>query len=134
VEIKKYFCEDCDEAFSDIQALNRHKACQKHLDKVAGIVKIHKDPTFKPRTEANIAKKRYHCKLCDSTFPTDSKLTRHKNTQKHKDNVAKKVAKAIESGEPVQSSSTQKKLTDHFAPMRRKDESVEPIQSSSKLD
>jgi hypothetical protein len=93
---KRFVCDACDEIFEMNNELEKHKTSQKHLDKVASVVKVLKHPDFKEWTTNNIAKKKYHCKLCDYSFATDTKLQRHKKTKKHIDKAAA-AAKSMQS-------------------------------------
>lgn len=95
---RTYACDICDEVFNDSTDLARHNTSQKHIDKAAGVTKVLKQPEFKDWTTNNIAKKRYHCKICDKTFAVDSKLQRHRTTQKH-------IEKAAAAAESTKSSS-----------------------------
>jgi hypothetical protein len=71
-------------------------ATQKHKDKAAGIERAVKSPEYIAWEAANVATKRYHCKICDQSFNSNSKLSVHNASKKHKDNAAN-AAESLES-------------------------------------
>ena len=65
---RRFACDPCDVAFEDQSALNLHNTSKKHLDNVNGVHKVVKHPADKTRLAANVAAKRYYCKICDHAY------------------------------------------------------------------
>lgn len=91
---RKYACEPCDHAFRDQVSLDVHKLTQKHLNKVAGIVKTVKKPRDKKRMAHNKASKRFYCATCDLSCLQQQHLDTHLTTARHHKRVAAAAAKA----------------------------------------
>ncbi len=77
---KKFYCKDCNKAFTSQEDLNRHLRRGEHRLQL-DMIKLGYD-----------SKK--HCPACNNDSPNETKLKRHKKTIKHK-NVVKKMAKEI---------------------------------------
>lgn len=86
---QRYHCEICNSSYQSNHALELHKTSKKHIDKVAGVTKVHSRPRDKVKAEENRAKKRFHCSICDLACATNSKLQRHYKTERHIEKAAK---------------------------------------------
>ena len=91
---KKWHCDVCDVSLDSITAVNNHLGTKAHADKVAG------KPPPKPsaatlRTrrfnEKMQSNKKYHCGLCNLSFPSPAKLTKHQASKRH---LAKQASEA----------------------------------------
>lgn len=85
---KKYYCQTCDLASSSQRDLDRHLKTQVHLDKVAGIVRVKKDPKRSERAAQYLAERRYVCDPCNYAASSSQNLARHLSTNQHKKRMA----------------------------------------------
>jgi hypothetical protein len=71
--------------FPDQNHLNIHKSSQRHISKATGVARVSKAKNQRKtaRDAANLANKKFHCAICDSSLPEKSSLNRHYRTKKH---------------------------------------------------
>lgn len=97
---EKYFCTPCQKSFGVKQHLEKHRKTKRHTKAVAAArlagkatgendvkAKTYKHAEKKTKREANMAAKKYYCSDCKSAFGASSALTKHRKSQKHKDQV-----------------------------------------------
>ena len=82
---KKHHCDVCDLTFPSASLLKIHLDTKAHANKVAGKRSKPSANTLRSRafTEKTKANKRFHCELCDLSFPSQAKLTTHNGTKRH---------------------------------------------------
>lgn len=81
--LKLHSCETCNVTFGAANQLRDHKLTEKHINKVAGIVRPVKNPVAKARMNRNLLLRRYYCSTCDYAAKTQQKLNYHLQTPKH---------------------------------------------------
>jgi Pyruvate/2-oxoacid:ferredoxin oxidoreductase delta subunit len=86
---KRYHCDICNKSYEPNHALELHKPSQKHINKAAGVTKIFSRPRNRVLTDANRAQRKFHCAICDLACANNSKLEKHKKTERHIEKAAK---------------------------------------------
>jgi hypothetical protein len=88
IATRKHACDTCNVVCYSVIDLNNHNTSKRHLDKVAGITRVVKDPADKAYIAKIRAMKRYSCNICGINSDCQSRLNQHLASKKHLRNVA----------------------------------------------
>lgn len=83
IAARRFSCDLCNYVGQDSKDLNKHNATKKHIDKARGVNRIVKHPEKRVLASANLASRRFFCRICDHPFSTSAKLNIHLATKKH---------------------------------------------------